>query len=171
MEFRDCENQKGAYLNNTCIMMGSPAWEEVIFNQNFFSSLSQIKGLSQHNPLVRLAHGRRRAVHLHQDGQQVHHQPWSQPEHQQALLPPARHEADLLRALLLQRGAAQVVQPLRGGRAALVDVPLPWHHLAGQLLVPLQGDQDEQQGGLLHRHLLLRHHLHPPGESYYTGGG
>ena len=107
-------------------------------------------------------------MHLHQHEQQVHHQPWSQPEHQQALLPPARHEADLLRALLLQRGAAQVVQPLRGGRAALVDVPLSWRHLAGQLLVPLQGDQDEQQGGLLHRHLLLCHHLHPPSESYYA---
>ena len=42
MEFRDCENQKGAYLNNTCIMMGSPAWEEVTLNEieNFFSSLS-----------------------------------------------------------------------------------------------------------------------------------
>ena len=40
MEFRDCENQKGAYLNNTCIMMGSSAWEEVTFNENFFSSLS-----------------------------------------------------------------------------------------------------------------------------------
>ena len=37
MEFRDCENQKGAYLNNTCIMMGSPAWEEVTLQQNLFA--------------------------------------------------------------------------------------------------------------------------------------